>query len=58
LPLEEEVRWDGRSRAEASQAVGRGKPEAEEAGGGFESGQKDAAGRSGKKALTPDRKWG
>ena len=56
LPLEEKIRRIGCRRAEASQVVGGGESGAEVAGGGFESGQEDASGCSGKKALTPGRK--
>jgi len=56
LPVEEEIRRDGRGGGAPFEAAGGGESEAEAAGGGPEPGQGDAAGRSAGKTLTPDRR--
>src|SRR5690242_18025475 len=56
LPVEEAVRRYGRRRDSAAEAVGRGEPEAQAAGGRPEFRQADAAGRALKKTLRPGRR--
>jgi len=53
LSLEEQVRWVAAQRHQAIEAAGRGKCQAQEAGGGPEPRQDHAAGRSVKKVLRP-----